>query len=205
MAANINKNTPILAYITYKSAESESAAESAAEPAGYLPLYTTMATPLTPSTPPHPHTAHLTRDERLQVQTLHLAKHSVRDICELLKLTRRQVTYAITSNQVTPRRRSGRPRRLTDAQVDELIAYIRSSRASRRMTFEGLATGPFEAWGVGQYTIRNALRQRGYVRRVARAKPPLSEQNRQNRLKWAEEHKDWSLTQWRNILWSDES
>ena len=73
------------------------------------------------------------------------------------------------------------------------------------MSFLSIAISPFRHWGVGQYTIRNALRLRGYVRRVARAKPPLSEQNRQQRLKWAEEHKTWGPAQWWTILWSDKT
>lgn len=158
----------------------------------------------TPSTPPRQR-HQLTRDQRLQVQTLHLARHTPEEIHALLGFTIRQIEYTIASERVTPRSRSGRPRTLTDAQVDELVAYICSSRAARQMSFLRLATGPFQQWGVGQYAIRHALRSRGYVRRVARAKPPLSEKNQQIRLQWAEDHKDWSIAQWITILWTDET
>ena len=157
----------------------------------------------TPSTPPQ--RRHLSRDERLQVQTLHLARHSQAEISRLLNISRRQVAYAIASEHVTPQKRNGRPRKLTDAQINELEDYVRSSRAARQMSYLALAQGPFEAWGVSQYAIRNALRSRGYKRRVARAKPPLSEHNQQIRREWAEAHKDWEPWQWWAILWSDET
>jgi transposase len=163
-----------------------------------------MSTPTpTPSTPPHHR--YLSRDERLQVQTLHLAGHTQTFIANLLGITRRQVSYAIASERVTPKKRHGRPSSLTDAQVDELEAYIRTSRASRQMSYLALAEGPFQAWGVGEYVIRHALRGRGYARYIAYAKPPLSEENKRLRLKWAEAHKNWSREQWWNILWSDET
>ncbi|KAF2621091.1 hypothetical protein BU25DRAFT_484018, partial [Macroventuria anomochaeta] len=91
-----------------------------------------------------------------------------------LKITERQVRYAIASDQVTPRRRSGYPHTLTDAQVDELEAYIRSSR-------------------------------RWYARRVALAKPPLTQDVKDLCLEWAEQHVNWEPWQWWRILWSDET
>ncbi|KAF2790251.1 hypothetical protein K505DRAFT_251616 [Melanomma pulvis-pyrius CBS 109.77] len=69
----------------------------------------------TPSTPPPPRHRYLSRDERLQAQTLHLAGHTQTFIANLLGFSRRQVAYAITSNRVTLKKRSGRPRNLTDA------------------------------------------------------------------------------------------
>jgi transposase len=127
-----------------------------------------------PSTLPPAHSQHLTRDQRLQVQTLRLAGHTYQYIANLLHITERQVAWAATSNQVTPKHRAGRPRTLTEAQIDELEAYIRSSRPTRQMSYRRLAFGPFEAWGVTEHVIRRALQRRGYARRVARAKPPLN-------------------------------
>jgi transposase len=122
------------------------------------------------------------------VQTLRLASHTYQNIANLLGITERQVAYASTSEQVTPKRRSGRPRTLTDAQVDELEAYIRSSRRTRQMSYRQLAHGPFESWGITEHVIRRALQRRGYTRRVARAKPPLTDDNMKVRLRWAKEH-----------------
>jgi ketohexokinase/beta-glucosidase len=73
------------------------------------------------------------------------------------------------------------------------------------MTYLALAEGPFQEWGVGEYTIRRALRSRGYARRVAQAKPPLTEANQKVRLRWAQEHLNWEPWQWWRILWSDET
>jgi transposase len=49
------------------------------------------------------------------------------------------------------------------------------------------------------------LRERGYTRRIALAKPLLSDDNIKKRLEWAEEHEHWSCEQWTRILWSDET
>jgi len=73
------------------------------------------------------------------------------------------------------------------------------------MSYQALAEGPFAEWEVTQYAIRTALRSRGYTRRVAHAKPPLTERNRQIRATWAQEHLHWSAEQWWRILWSDET
>jgi hypothetical protein len=51
-----------------------------------------------PSTP----TLHLSRDQRLQVQTLRLAGQTYTQIADLLSITYRQVAYSATSKRVTP-------------------------------------------------------------------------------------------------------
>lgn len=128
--------------------------------------------------PSTPRLSHLSRDQRIQVQTLRLAGHSIKNIANLLSFTERQVQYAAATERVTPKKHTGRRSQLSDAQVDQLEVFICSSRTSQLISYLQLATGPFTNWKVGEYIIRNALRKRGYIRHVARAKPPLSPENR---------------------------
>ena len=58
---------------------------------------------------------------------------------------------------------------------------------------------------IGWYAIRNALRNAGFKRYIARRKPPISEANRVKRLAFAIEHLNWSIEDWSRILWSDET
>lgn len=58
---------------------------------------------------------------------------------------------------------------------------------------------------VGYYCIRSTLRRHGFRRYVARRKPPLTPKHMEQRKKWAEEHVNWTLEQWRCVLWTDET
>lgn len=40
---------------------------------------------------------------------------------------------------------------------------------------------------------------------VASRKPQICEANWKKRLQFAREHKDWTLEQWKKVMWSDES
>ncbi|KAH6132891.1 hypothetical protein HBI64_076230 [Parastagonospora nodorum] len=73
------------------------------------------------------------------------------------------------------------------------------------MSYLALSNYFYPRWGVSEYAIRYALRSAGYSRRIALAKPPLSEANRRARLAWAQAHVGWTLEQWNHILWSDET
>ncbi|KAF2274446.1 uncharacterized protein EI97DRAFT_434999 [Westerdykella ornata] len=83
--------------------------------------------PEAPSTPPHHHHRYLTHDEIVEAHTLHRAGHSYTFIANQLNCTKQQVGYAVTKNFVISKKHSGHLPRLTDAQVDELEAYIQSS------------------------------------------------------------------------------
>jgi hypothetical protein len=79
---------------------------------------------------------------------------------------------------------------LNSDQVDELVWYVQQSRATRQMSYSALAMGPSAHWEVGEYTIGNAFKSRGFTRCMALAKPPLSQKNKNIRLEWAKAHVD---------------
>ena len=60
-------------------------------------------------------------------------------------------------------------------------------------------------WDCGYEAIANAIDREGYTHALARKKPPLSNENKAIRFQWAQEHLNWSIEQWNNILWSDET
>lgn len=145
----------------------------------------------------------LNRDERLQILTLRSIGWSFDQIIEKTGATWRQVQYTCQTGQATPARRSGRPPLLTAAQIEELIAFICSSKEARRMAYRQLPSTL--GWDVSEYAIRYALRQNGFARHPALRKPPISEKNRLLRLAIANERIDWTLDDWGPILWSDET
>ncbi len=48
------------------------------------------------------------------------------------------------------------------------------------------------------------MAKKGYHKCTACTKPLISERSRKSRLQFANEHKDWTLEDWKKIYWSDE-
>jgi hypothetical protein len=53
-------------------------------------------------------------------------------------------------------------------------------------------------------TLSTYLHEQGFYGRVGVRKPFVSEKNKQKRLTWAKERKEW-INEWESIIWSDES
>jgi transposase len=101
---------------------------------------------------------------------------------------------------VADRPKSGRPR-ISTSRDDR--ALCRMSLANRHLTVSQLR----EKWSVQacRRTVINRLRAVGLRGYVAKRKPLLTSIHRQRRLKWCRERLGWSVDQWRNVIFSDES
>ena len=103
---------------------------------------------------------------------------------------------------VTPVR--GRPRKLT----------ARDKRALARMIVRGESKTAVDATKiinseredkVSFATVRRALKEQG-LKAVKKAKKPrLSSAHRKARLRWAREHENWTIEDWKRVIWSDET
>lgn len=54
-------------------------------------------------------------------------------------------------------------------------------------------------------TYRRALRRQGLVARVKARAPTLTKLHRRRRLQWARDHRHWTVSDWQNVVFSDET
>jgi transposase len=156
--------------------------------------------------PPTPPRKRLSRDDRLRILTLREVGWKMKDISKQLGCTERAVRYTCKEARMTPQhKRAGRPPKLNADEIDRLEEFMLSSKKTRRMTYQQLADNLYPEGDIGVEAVKYALKSRGYKRYVALRKPPLSEANRLARLAWANSHLHWTIDQWRDILWSDET
>ena len=132
--------------------------------------------------------------------------YSYEYIASFLNVSQRAVQYTCQKQQATPQHaNAGRPARLSKEEMDQVEEFVTQSKSTRRMTYLQVAEALWPDGEVGAESVRYALHQRGYRRRIALRKPPISEANRIARLEWAHEYINWTKDQWNQVLWSDET
>jgi len=149
----------------------------------------------------------LTNFERGRIIGRWEAGESTHNIADALKHSQSQVARAIKAfqeeGQTTIAPRSGRPPILDERDIRQVK---RITKKNRNKPIEQITDSINESLStsVSSTTVRNYLHEEGYYSRVALRKPFVSEKNRQKRLKWCKERKNW-ITEWNSIIWSDES
>ena len=123
----------------------------------------------------------LTRDQKRDCQLLSSIGWTYAQIHKQYGYTIRQIGGACYNGaQATPRKRSGRPPILIQAQVEELVEFVCALSTNRRMSYTKLAE--VLDFGVKKDAIRTALVYEGFYCRLAIRKPPITEKNRRVRL-----------------------
>lgn len=151
----------------------------------------------------------LTHDQRLQIVTLHLyGNHSVQQLCERFHCDRRTAQRLVAkyrqTGSVDDRRRQ--PRQRVSTERDDR-ALIRMS--SRNPAF--VARQLQQQWRIyhavpaSVATVKRRLCSAGLYGRIAIKKPLLTARHRRTRLQWALERRTWTVEQWRQVCFSDES
>ncbi len=95
---------------------------------------------------------------------------------------------------------SGR-KRLTTDEEDKAIIRI----AKKRRTVSAKKIKIDLNLNVTEQTLRNRLHEQDFWSHLQLKKPYVSDVNRQKRLEFSRKHLNWSLSQWKRVIWSDES
>lgn len=136
-----------------------------------------MATPPPPTTTPPPpaqtssvsqvYNPRLGRDDRIHILTLRDAGFTYLQISSQLGIGYCQVQYAVNAGQISPKKPPGKKAKLSEGDVDRIIAFITStsSERTRRLSFEKVIQEL--DLPVGYTALARALRKEGiYVVRL---------------------------------------
>jgi transposase len=98
----------------------------------------------------------------------------------------------------------GRPACLSPADKRFCVRQVCKNKNANATTVRKALAQAFDKH-VCVETVRRALRDQGLGSVEKQAKPILTRQQIKNRLKFAKAHKDWTVHDWRRVVFSDES
>ena len=138
---------------------------------------------------------------------LHTSK-SQRDIAKLCDVNQSTVSRILKhhSEGSSLNKRKGKcgRKRKTTCRAD--AAIIRLSKKDPRKTSDDLQKDIAAAgFAISSSTVRRRLLEKGRKARRPLKKQLLTEDMKRTRLRWANDHKHWTVEDWRRVLFSDES
>jgi transposase len=100
---------------------------------------------------------------------------------------------------IVPRKSSGRPPTLSERDKRQLRYSVKKENlAPLRDIANQLSTT------VSQRTLQRTLHSEGMFSFVAARKPLLTEKQKKDRLDFAKKHLNWTIKQWKKVIWTDE-
>ena len=100
--------------------------------------------------------------------------------------------------------KSGRPRTLSARQERQISRSIRFGQISTAVdAFNQIDSENGAIFSV--QTVRRALKNQGLYSYVKKRKPLLTKIHRKRRYAFAQKHQNWTMDDWRRVLWTDES
>ncbi|KAJ5700997.1 hypothetical protein N7493_003005 [Penicillium malachiteum] len=147
----------------------------------------------------------LTRDQRQIIRVQRNDGKTYGQIARSTGATKAQIQYTLRDNvDLTPqKKKTGRPPKLSTADIDEIITFIRSSIERRILTCEQICC--LLQLPVSAETLRTSLKQRGMTAHPAAQKPPIQAHHAQIRIAWAQERENWQFDDWARVIFSDEA
>ncbi|KAJ6262080.1 hypothetical protein Dda_0017 [Drechslerella dactyloides] len=108
---------------------------------------------------------------------------------------------SLTMEHVVDEQRAGRPKKVTQAKEQEVVSIVTKDRSGRSANTRSLA-GTVK---LSHQTVSTILRRNKFKKLKPTRKPGLTPAIRQARLDFALRHKGWTLEDWKQVIWSDET
>ena len=144
---------------------------------------------------------------RGKIEALHSVGHSVRQIAAFVRRSRNSVHQCLqrlSRGSSDYEKRPGRGKATTIREGYRLKRMaLQNRRAPSRLLLYQLADETGKQ--VSSRTVRHCLSETGVNARRPRKKPLLTENHQCLRLGWATTHTQWTLDDWKSVLFTDES
>jgi transposase len=98
----------------------------------------------------------------------------------------------------------GRPSKLSDTNIRHAIRLITSQRADNAVQVTKMLRDVTNQ-SLSSSTVRRGLKKTGMKAVVKSKKPLLTKRHMKERLDFAISHKDWTVDDWKKVIWSDET
>lgn len=147
-------------------------------------------------------------EKRAQINILSESGKTYSEIAEFVKVSKSSVHRTLRRKCETGsnrnRKGSGRPRKTSKRDDNRLLEISKSNRFKTAPDLRAEINQSLVA-PISLTTVKRRLRENGLIGRVAVKKPLLRPVNKKKRLQFAKEHKNWTIADWKNVLWTDES
>ena len=100
--------------------------------------------------------------------------------------------------------RIGRPK-VTNDRIDKKIKSLAENSNSPNAVDIANSLEKMSLATISPQTVRNRLHHFGLYGRNIISKPLLTDNHRKKRLAFAKKYRNWTIDDWKNVLWSDES
>jgi ketohexokinase/beta-glucosidase len=100
--------------------------------------------------------------------------------------------------------RSGRPPKIDERARRIIVRTMNQSKVKSTESVRKQVSITHNI-NVSPSTISRTMKAAGYVARVMKKKPLLTAAHKRRRLQWAKAHSTWTVDEWRNAIWSDET
>lgn len=147
-------------------------------------------------------------EKRAQIVILQKTGKKYREIAKILKVSLNAISKTVQRYRETgvntDRKRSGRPRKTVQRVDNKMYAISKADRFKSASKIRSEINENLDS-PISLDTVKRRLREKGMIGRIAVKKPLLRPANKVKRLKFSEEHVDWTIDKWKSVLWTDES
>lgn len=141
--------------------------------------------------------------QRLNIE-LHTVKNALRK-ARKAGFNHNNNPIIVLDSFVFDRPRPGAPRKQEDMK-DRILEKVRLDRYGREKTCAFIASELSEAGNIiSSTTVWRALKKAGMRKTKPTRKPGLSDAMKKARLEWCLAHQHWTLEDFKNVIWTDES
>ena len=131
--------------------------------------------------------------------------HSVRDISSRIGVSIGTVSSVRNNHRPDMSKTlGGHPKKLTESDIRLGLCAISSGKADTAVQVHKILRDKTNE-DLSVQTVRRGLKQAGMKSTVKTTRPFLSKHHRRERLDFAIAHKDWTVADWKRLIWSDES